>query len=122
VADFDNDGNLDVVIANLNRAPVLLRNQGSSADGSWLTIRARGHKSNVSGLGATVRIETSEGTQVREINNVASYPSSSVGHASHSGSAATIVRRLEIPVARAARGRCWKIVKVNQVPSSRSLS
>jgi len=39
VADYDNDGRLDVVIANLGRPPVLLKNEGGN--GNWLTIRAR---------------------------------------------------------------------------------
>ncbi len=45
--------------------------------GNWLLIRAQGAKRNTFGLGATVRIETADGVQVREINNVASYLSSS---------------------------------------------
>ena len=72
VADFDNDGNLDVVISSVGRPPVLLKNQGP-ARGNWIVIRAQGTKSNGFGLGATVRVQTSNGVQVREINNVASY-------------------------------------------------
>ncbi|MPY89118.1 MAG: hypothetical protein GEU99_14480 [Luteitalea sp.] len=72
VADFDNDGNLDVIIANLGQPPVLLRNQGVRT-GNWIAIRAQGRKSNAFGLGALVQVETSDGVQVREINNVASY-------------------------------------------------
>jgi hypothetical protein len=73
--DFDNDGDLDiyvtnghvldnvklyVVISSVGQRPVLLRNQGVRA-GNWILIRARGRKSNSFGLGATVRLETSEG-------------------------------------------------------------
>ena len=72
VADFDNDGNVDVVISSAGRPPVLLKNQGAGG-GNWITIRAQGGKSNSFGLGATVRVQTSNGLQVREINNVASY-------------------------------------------------
>jgi enediyne biosynthesis protein E4 len=72
VADFDNDGNLDVVISSVGRPPVLLKNQGA-AGANWIIIRAQGSKSNRFGLGATVRVQTSNGLQVREINNVASY-------------------------------------------------
>ena len=76
VADFDNDGDLDVVISSLGERPVLLRNE-SVHTGNWLLIRAQGAKRNTFGLGARVRIETADGVQVREINNVASYLSSS---------------------------------------------
>ena len=72
VADFDNDGNLDVVISSVGRPAVLLKNQGP-ARGNWIVIRAQGSRSNGFGLGATVRVQTSNGVQVREINNVASY-------------------------------------------------
>ena len=41
--------------------------------GNWIVIRAQGTRSNGFGLGATVRVQTSNGVQVREINNVASY-------------------------------------------------
>jgi hypothetical protein len=75
VADFDNDGNLDVAISSLGQRAVLLRNQGVRP-GNWIIIRAKGKRSNSFGLGTTVRIQTSEGVQVREINNVASYLSS----------------------------------------------
>ena len=45
--------------------------------GNWLLIRAQAAKRNTFGLGATVRIETDGGVQVREVNNVGSYLSSS---------------------------------------------
>jgi hypothetical protein len=114
VADFDNDGRLDVVIANLDRAAVLLKNQGAPSDGHWLTIRARGRKSNAFGLGATVKIETSEGTQVREINNVASYLSSNDTRLHVGLGRATIVRRMEIAWPSGVK-QVLENVKVNQV-------
>ena len=114
VADFDNDGRLDVVINNLNRAPVLLKNQGAPTDGNWLTIRAKGHKSNVFGLGARVTIETSEGTQVREINNAASYESSSDTRLHVGLGRASVVRRLEI-LWPSGVSQVLENVKVNQI-------
>jgi enediyne biosynthesis protein E4 len=74
VADYDNDGGLDVVISSLGRRAILLRNQG--ARGNWLQLRAQGTASNRFGLGATVRIQTGSRVQVREINAAASYLSS----------------------------------------------
>jgi hypothetical protein len=95
VADFDNDGNLDVVITSVGQRPVLLKNTGAGA-GNWIMIRAKGRKSNSFGLGATVTIETSEGRQVREINNVASYLSSNDIRLHAGLGAAKIIQRLEI--------------------------
>jgi hypothetical protein len=95
VADFDNDGNLDVAISTLNGRPVLLRNQGVRS-GNWIMIRAMGKKSNAFGLGATVTLETSEGKQVKEINNVASYLSSSDVRLHFGLGAAKVIQRIEV--------------------------
>jgi hypothetical protein len=95
VADFDNDGNLDVVISSLGQRPVLLRNQGVRA-GNWIMIQARGTKSNSFGLGATVKLETSEGLQVREINNVASYLSSNDVRLHFGLGRAKTIQRIEV--------------------------
>jgi enediyne biosynthesis protein E4 len=95
VADYDNDGSLDVVITNVGEAPVLLRNQGTR-QGNWLAIRARGSASNRFGLGATVVIETAGRRQVREINNAASYQSANDVRLHVGLGTATRVERLEI--------------------------
>jgi hypothetical protein len=95
VADFDNDGYLDVAISSLNQRAVLLRNSGART-GNWITIRAKGKKSNAFGLGATVTIETTEGRQVREINNVASYLSSNDIRLHVGLGAAKVIRRIEL--------------------------
>jgi hypothetical protein len=76
VADYDNDGFLDVAISSLGRRAVILRNRGVSK-GNWLQIRAEGTASNRFGLGATVRVQTPGRLQVREIHNAASYLSAS---------------------------------------------
>ena len=113
VADFDNDGNLDVVISTLNQRPVLLRNQGVRA-GNWIMIRAKGKKSNSFGLGATVTVETTEGRQVREINNVASYLSSSDIRLHFGLGRATIIQRLEVLWPSGTR-QVLRDVGINQV-------
>jgi enediyne biosynthesis protein E4 len=113
VADFDNDGNLDVVISNLNQRPVLLRNQGVRA-GNWITIRAKGKKSNAFGLGATVTLETSEGRQVREINNVASYLSSNDIRLHFGLGAATVIRQIDV-VWPSGTHQTLKNVAINQI-------
>jgi hypothetical protein len=39
--DFDNDGNVDLVISNLNDRPILLRNDGGDKLNNWLTVDAK---------------------------------------------------------------------------------
>jgi hypothetical protein len=51
--DFDNDGDVDILIMNLNEPPSLLRNDVSGTD-HWLKVRLVGVKSNRSAIGATV--------------------------------------------------------------------
>jgi hypothetical protein len=42
VGDLDNDGDVDVVINNLDAVPTVARNAGGSSAGHWLTIRLVG--------------------------------------------------------------------------------
>jgi hypothetical protein len=49
--DFDNDGDIDILIVNLNEPPSLLRND-LHGDNHWLKIRLIGTKSNRSAIGA----------------------------------------------------------------------
>ena len=94
VADFDNDGNLDVAISSVGRRPALLRNRGVKRN--WLQIRAKGTASNSFGLGATVRVHTGTRPIVREINNAASYLSASDTRLHVGLGSTTTVPRLEI--------------------------
>lgn len=73
--DFDNDGDLDLIVTNNGDKPTLLRNDGGNQK-NWLMISARGKESNSFGIGARIRIETSSSIQAREINNASSYLSS----------------------------------------------
>ena len=113
VADFDNDGKLDVVISSVGRAPVLLKNQVAGG-GNWISIKAQGTKSNGFGLGATVRIQTAAGVQVREINNVASYQSAN-GIRLHVGvGTAKTIQQIDVSWPSGAK-QTLKDVAVNQV-------
>jgi hypothetical protein len=53
-ADFDNDGDLDLLLVNFYSQPVLLRNETN--DKSWLRVRAVGTKSSRDGIGAKVSV------------------------------------------------------------------
>jgi hypothetical protein len=53
IGDFDNDGDLDLLLINVGEPPVLLRNDGGNRT-HWLGIKLVGTKSNRDGIGATI--------------------------------------------------------------------
>ncbi|HEY6244982.1 MAG TPA: CRTAC1 family protein [Pyrinomonadaceae bacterium] len=56
VGDFDNDGDLDVLISNNGEAPVLLRNEGGNRN-NWLGLQLIATKSNPAATGAIISWE-----------------------------------------------------------------
>src|SRR3974377_827572 len=55
IGDFDNDGDLDILINNCGQPPQLRRNDGGNAN-QWLQIFLIGTKSNRDGVGARVKV------------------------------------------------------------------
>ena len=55
IGDFDNDGDLDILVNNNGQPPQLLRNDGGNAN-HWLEILLIGTKSNRDGVGARVKV------------------------------------------------------------------
>ena len=64
VADFDNYGDLDIVVSDSGGSPLLLRNDGGNRN-HWIALRARGRESNRFGIGAKVRVTSGGRTQLR---------------------------------------------------------
>jgi hypothetical protein len=71
-ADIDNDGDVDIVVNDLDGAPSLLRNDGGNANSSVL-IKTIGVRSNRDGVGARVRVVSGDLTQIDEVRSGASY-------------------------------------------------
>jgi enediyne biosynthesis protein E4 len=72
VGDFDNDGDLDVVVNCINDVPQLLRCDNRSGN-HWIKIKCVGSKSNRSGIGARVICIAGEHRQVDEVRSGGSY-------------------------------------------------
>ncbi|MXV75379.1 CRTAC1 family protein [Candidatus Poribacteria bacterium] len=75
-ADYDNDGDTDIVIMNSNQRAVLLRNDGGNQR-NWLGIKLIGSRSNRDGIGAKITVSTRDMTQIREVKSGSSYASGS---------------------------------------------
>ena len=71
-ADFDNDGDVDVLVNNVHDTPDLFR-LDQSRGRHWLTVKLIGTQSNRSAIGALVRLVTADGEQRQEVRGGGSY-------------------------------------------------
>jgi len=74
--DIDNDGDVDLLVTDLDGPPQLLRNDGGNTNNSIL-IKTVGVKSNRSGIGARVKVVSGDLIQVDEVRSGDSYISQS---------------------------------------------
>lgn len=70
--DFDNDGDLDILIVNLNEPPSLLRNDLKGSH-HWLKVKLIGTKSNRSAIGARVLAHYGKRTQAQTVLSQSSF-------------------------------------------------
>jgi hypothetical protein len=70
--DFDNDGDVDMVVINLNEPPSLLRNDVTSA-GKWLKVLLVGTKSNRGAIGSTVLVKYGGKVQAQAVTAQSSF-------------------------------------------------
>ena len=73
--DFDNDGDIDVVIENIDGKPTLLRNDGGNQN-NWLTVKTIGQGMNRDAIGARVKVTAGDLEQWDEVRAGGSYISS----------------------------------------------
>jgi enediyne biosynthesis protein E4 len=70
--DFDNDGDLDILVVNLNEPPSLLRNDVTGGH-HWIKVKLTGKKSNRSAIGARVTVRYGDKVQAKEVLGQSSY-------------------------------------------------
>jgi hypothetical protein len=70
--DIDNDGDLDVLVMNMNEPPSLLRNEYRGPH-NWLTLKLEGTASNRSAIGATVVVTSRGARQTQAVLSQSSY-------------------------------------------------
>ncbi len=75
--DFDNDGDVDVLVMNMNEPPLLMRNEyitrQNRETNNWLNVRLIGTKSNRSAIGARVQVKSGLHLQTQEVTSQSSY-------------------------------------------------
>ena len=116
VADYDNDGDLDILVNNVQTKPTLLRNDGGNR-GNWLLVELEGRR-QLDALGARVVAVAAGLRQVRERQSGGSYLASH-DHRLHFGLAGAAAADLEITWPDGARQelrglRANRLVKVRQ--------
>lgn len=76
IGDYDNDGDMDILVSCSNDRPILLRNDSQNIN-NWLKIEVVGTKSNRDGIGSKVIVRTGDLAQVKEATCGGSYASGS---------------------------------------------
>lgn len=77
--DIDNDGDLDLVVNNVNMDPFIYRNEihKKQSGRNYLTLKLRGKGKNTNGLGASATIYTGTTKQWKELSSTRGFQSSS---------------------------------------------
>ncbi len=93
--DYDNDGDMDLLVVNLNDSPRLLRNDGGNRQ-SWLTVAPKLPGSKRDAVGARVTVTCGSLVQTQEISPVRGYLSQGDPRAHFGLAAATTADAVEI--------------------------
>ena len=72
LADYDEDGDMDLFVLNLNSPPTLLRNEGGNKN-NFLQIRPEGTRSNRAGIGTRIAISAAGRRQFSQVLSGGSY-------------------------------------------------
>jgi hypothetical protein len=94
-ADFDNDGNVDLLVVDLNGPPHLLHNTGGTGN-HWLKVDARITGGKRTAIGARVTVTTGERRQIQDVIGVNGYLSQGDTRAHFGLGSATKADRVEI--------------------------
>ncbi len=70
--DFDNDGDIDILISNIDDGPQLLENAGGNRAG-WIEMKLIGTKSNRDAIGAQVKVQAGDLVQYDHVRAGGSY-------------------------------------------------
>jgi hypothetical protein len=70
--DIDNDGNVDIVVEDLDSTPMILKNSGDKTN-HWITLELAAKQGNPLAIGARIKVTTGKSVQTEEIRSGSSY-------------------------------------------------
>src|SRR2546430_851740 len=120
-ADYDNDGDIDALVLNMNDPPSLLRNDGGNQQ-NWIKIKLIGTKCNRTAIGARVRVVTGKHAQMDEVHSGSSVMSQSDLRLHFGLGKAQTVELIEVKWPTTQKVEQLKQVKVNQILTITCLS
>jgi hypothetical protein len=94
-ADFDNDGDLDIIVNNVHDVPDLFR-LDQQGERRWIGVRLVGTASNRNAIGARLRLVTADGAQLQEVRGGGSYYSQNDLRVHFGLGTASAIERLEV--------------------------
>jgi hypothetical protein len=94
--DLDNDGDIDILVNNLDGPPMLLLNQAEKLHRHWLSVRLAGPRTNRSPEGAIVQLTVGDRKLTRHLHTARSYASASDARVHFGLGAATTAGPLQI--------------------------
>ena len=112
--DYDNDGDVDVLILNMSDLPSLLRNDGGNQQ-NWIKSKLIGTKCNRTGIGARVRVVTGSHSQMNEVHSGGSVMSQSDLRLHFGLAKATVVDLIEVRWPTTQKIEKFTQVKANQI-------
>ena len=93
--DYDNDGDIDLLVTQSNGPVTLLRNNNTT-ENNWIRIQTVGVVSSRDGIGTRVILTSDKRTQIQEVNPGASYLSSHDARLHFGLGSYTTVDRVEV--------------------------
>jgi hypothetical protein len=112
--DYDNDGDVDVLVLNMNELPSLLRNDGGS-HGRWIKLKLVGTACNRTAIGARVRVTTGRHVQMDEVRSGGSVMSQSDLRLHFGLGTASVADAVEVRWPTTRRVERFTAVKANQI-------